>query len=252
MPRGGKQRPVDDCCRQALRRLFEDMNEQGVVDIRKPPDGNRHGQFVRGWSEFHAGKKRGGKGLSQLTWNSLGWRAAVATRSCTDVDPEVVYEHLADGYTSRTWRLQEVRWEARTREDHLLEQYWRAHGGQIHVEAPVGGADARWDGRGGIRRLDGLRIDATDDAILLPDEPRIRKALKNHNGAEIEVIEVKQQLNRTVIGQTQAGRLLLCARYELDPEQVTEVVVCVTSDPALEWVCQQLVIKVWTPQGSST
>lgn len=50
-----------------------------------------------------------------------------------------------------------------------------------------------------------------------------------------------------MIGKTQAGRLLLCARYELGPEQVIEVVVCATGDPALEWVCKQTGIRVWTP-----
>lgn len=248
MPGRGEQRPLDGCCKKALLRLFDELNRQRIVDIRKPPDDNRQGQFKRGWAEYRAGRSRGSKGLGQLTWNNLGWRAAGATRHCTDVDPESVYQHLADNYASRAWRLKEVKWEARTREDNLLKQYWHERGGQIHVEAPVGVDYGPWEGEGSIRRLDGLWIDTPKRAILLPDESRIQGALDNRQGAAIEVIEVKQQLNRTVIGQTQAGRLLLCARYGLDLEQVSEVVVCATRDPALEWVCERLRITVWSPQ----
>lgn len=243
-----EQQLLGDCCKEALRRLFDELNRRRVVDIRKPPDGNRQGQFKRGWSEFSPQGTHGRAGLEQLTWNNLGWRAAEATTDCTHVDRESVYQYLAAGYASRAWRLKEVTWEPRTREDNLLKQYWQERGGQIHVEAPVGEDHGPWNGRGSIRRLDGLRIDTPGKAVLLPDEPRIREALEDHNGAAIEVIEVKQQLNRTVIGQTQAGRLLLCARYGLEPEQVSEVVVCATGDPALEWVCEQLGIMVWTPQ----
>lgn len=249
MPNAGRQDLLDDCCAQALRDLFDTLDEQGVVDIRKPPDKKRRGQLKRSWREWRDGQARGEEGLSQLTWNNLGWRAAEATRGCTDVDWRVVYTHLADGYTSRAWRLKKIKWVPRTPEDHLLEQYWREHGGQIHVEAPVGGVHGPWDGRGGIRRLDGLRIATSNSAVLLPEEDRIRDALELRDGAGVEVIEVKQKLNRTVIGQTQAGQLLLCARYELEPEQVTEVVVCAKGDPALEWVCEQLGISVWTPPG---
>lgn len=163
-----------------------------------------------------------------------------------------MYAHLADGYTSQARRLQKIKWVPATPEDHLLEQYRREHGGQIHVEAPVGVVHGPWDGTGGIRRLDGLRIATSNSAVLLPDATRIPDALEHRDGAGVEVIEVKQQRNRTVIGQTQAGRLLLCARYEREPEQVTEVVVCAKGDPALEWVCEQLGIRVWTPQDDPT
>lgn len=244
----GEQPPLDGCCKKALRCLFDELNRQRVVDIRKPPDDNRQGQFKRGWAEYRAGRSRGSKSLGQLTWNNLGWRAGDATRHCTAVDPESVYQHLADNYASRAWRLKEVRWEARTREDNLLKQYWQDHGGQIHVEAPVGVDHGPWAGEGSVRRLDGLRIDTPEKAILLPDESRIQEALGDHRGAAVEVIEVKQRLDRTVIGQTRAGRLLLCARYGLDLEQVREVVVYAEGDAALEWVCEQLGIKVWIPQ----
>jgi len=249
MPSSTKKNP-DDCWKRALQQLFDRMNDDEVVDVRKPPDGRRRGQFKQGWKSFEAGKQLGDESLNNLTWNNLGWRAADATRDCRDVEPERVYQELADGYASRTWRLTDIRWAPRSFEDHLLEKYWEERRGQIYVEAPVGGEHDNWTGKGGTRRLDGLRIDKPKGKIVLPDDELIRADLENSNGAAIEVIEVKRALNRTVIGQTQAGRLLLCARYEFDPELVREVVVCEQRDAALEWVCAKLGIEVWTPYSA--
>lgn len=239
---------MTDCVALKLQELFDDMNRDGVVDIRKPPDGPRKGQFMQGWKDSMAGHTRGSRSLEKLTWNNLGWRAGEATKVCAGVDPERTHDHLVDGYRSGELRLKKRQWEARSAEDHLLQRYWDEQGGDIFVEVPVGGEHSgnRWHGKGGLRRLDGLRIEKEGGAIRLPDEDAIGRALRDQSGANIEVIEVKKTLNRTVIGQTQAGRYLLCARYGLDRDQVREVVVCAKGDAALEWVCKQLNIFVWT------
>ena len=238
---------MTDCVKEQLHHLFDDMNRKGVVDIRKPPDRRRKGQFLQGWKDSLAGTTRGGKSLEKLTWNNLGWRAAEATKVCTDVDPKQVYDYLAGDGRTGGLQLDVAGWEPRSTEDHLLQRYWEVHGGEIHVEAPVGVDHGPWDGRGSVRRLDGLRISMRPAEIYLPSDQRIQESLHSSGSPPIEVIEVKKKLNRTVIGQTQAGRLLLLARYNLNPADVREVVVCANGDAALEWVCCELGIRVWIP-----
>ena len=61
-------------------------------------------------------------------------------------------------------------------------------------------------------------------------------------GARVEVIEVKVDLNRPVLGQVIAGADLLEIEYA--PAQVDPVVVCAVGDPALEAVCERRGIAV--------
>ena len=108
--------PHGDCVALKLRELFDDINRDGVVDIRKPPDGPRKGQFMQGWRKSLAGETPGGRTLEKLTWNNLGWRAGEATKGCTDVHPERTQDHLVDGYRSGELRLRKRQWEAKSAE----------------------------------------------------------------------------------------------------------------------------------------
>ena len=58
----------------------------------------------------------------------------------------------------------------------------------------------------------------------------------------IEVIEVKQNLNRPVIGQVIAGKDMFEKQYKR--RNVKMVIVCSKGDSALEWVCKKQKIKV--------
>jgi hypothetical protein len=51
----------------------------------------------------------------------------------------------------------------------------------------------------------------------------------------VELVEVKNSLNRAVIGQVIAGRHMYTRQY--GGTVVRAVVVCKQSDSALEWVC---------------
>ena len=75
---------------------------------------------------------------------------------------------------------------------------------------PVSEEHGSWNSMGSIRRLDGLRIDTSDEGILLPHQPRIAAALQAHIGA---TIQVRKRLKRTVLRQTQAGRRMHSKRY---------------------------------------
>ena len=61
-------------------------------------------------------------------------------------------------------------------------------------------------------------------------------------GKNVEVIEVKQNLNRPAIGQVIAGRDMFEKQYE--GKNVKMVIVCSKGDSALEWVCKKQEIKV--------
>jgi hypothetical protein len=128
-------------------------------------------------------------------------------------------------------------WLARTREDKMLRG-WR-QSGTVYAEVPVGGADERW-GRGTTRRLDGVRVDRGDEILRFRRGDAVaREALET---LPTELIEVKQVLNTTAIGQVVAGRVLFKERYGRDPSR--SILVCAAADIALRDVCTALGIDV--------
>ncbi len=130
------------------------------------------------------------------------------------------------------------------REDSLLESYWKYALGTMFKEVPVGECRGRMPRR--PRKIDGVRLDhpvaeikpfsgnANDFRALIA---KVRKA---------EVVEVKFALNRGVIGQAIVGKYLLEMEY---PEsKASAIVVCRRRNPALQAVCKELKVKVWTPK----
>jgi hypothetical protein len=65
------------------------------------------------------------------------------------------------------------------------------------------------------------------------------------NGANVEVIEVKKRLWRSVIGQIIGGTELLEIQYH--PTKIHQVVICKYGDPLLEMICKKRKNKVWVP-----
>lgn len=70
--------------------LLEELEDEGVVDVRGNPDTNRRGQFLAGW---HDHSKRNQiyveRTLQQLTWHNLGWRLARDHVDAAGIDDEV-------------------------------------------------------------------------------------------------------------------------------------------------------------------
>ena len=134
--------------------------------------------------------------------------------------------------------------KTRTIEDKLLHQYWSAKGGRLYGEVPVGGPGGQGDWPLGceIRRI---------DAIILSDLPRgsplpphtISDLLERLPHSGVELVEVKQKLNRLVIGQVIAGADMFERQYGVRPSTLT--IVCQVTDPGLKWVCDRHGISVW-------
>jgi hypothetical protein len=150
--------------------------------------------------------------------------------------------------------------ESRTNEDRLLLKYWREAGGAIFTEVPIVRHGPRewplgaywygpplWPPGAKGRRIDGVRLVAPPFGLrnsiysfVRSGGPMLASFIA---GARVEVIEVKQDLNRPVIGQVIAGADLLEMEYA--PAQVDPVVVCEVGDPALEAVCERRGIAVF-------
>jgi hypothetical protein len=139
--------------------------------------------------------------------------------------------------------------DRRTNEDQLLLKYWREVGGLIITEVPIGRDGPReWPPGAKARRIDGVRLVAPprgpSDGIYVFARHTNRRWIELFiAGARVEVIEVKQDLNRPVIGQVIAGADLLEMEYA--PAQVDPVLVCAVGDPALEAVCERRGIAVF-------
>jgi hypothetical protein len=108
----------------------------------------------------------------------------------------------------------------RTHEDRLLLEYWRAFGGLVFTEVPVGRDGPKdWPEGAKPRRIDGVRI-ASPDSEKVPSEivafskrrdaKRLERVIE---GAEVEVVEVKRSLDRVVLGQVIIGADLLEIEY---------------------------------------
>lgn len=137
----------------------------------------------------------------------------------------------------------------RVTEDKYLFAYWQAVGGRIYAEVPVGrsGTGRPWPEGSKIRRIDGVRV-------VGPKEVDASSELKTFDGdcedefraviasARVEVIEVKPNLNRPVIGQAIAGAKMLEMEYGV--VSALKTIVYHRGDPALELVCSRLGIKI--------
>jgi len=138
-------------------------------------------------------------------------------------------------------------WKPTTFEDTLLYEYWKMREKHLYLEVPVGNKElGNWPPKSKIRRIDGVII--LDE--LKKEEPNvfryrdytIEEFYKKVQGKTIELIEVKKNLNRLVIGQVIAGADMFERQY--NTSKIIPVILCKNGDPALEWVCKKRNIKV--------
>jgi len=150
---------------------------------------------------------------------------------------------LAETYVDSEDR-EEIGWTPTTPEDRLLKSYWEEVGGTVVTEVQTGGSGPKnWPDGAKRWRIDGVRFDSNyRDEIVQPTAFTKNQLCDIVQDRHVEVIEVKQNLNRVVVGQAIAGRDLFERDY--DPVTVEPVVVCGSGDPALEWVCRQNGVRV--------
>lgn len=148
------------------------------------------------------------------------------------------------------------RWKTpqeRTVEDTLLFHYWQAIGGLIYTEVSIGGRGSErvWPKGAKVRRIDGVRIVPIEGNASPSDIVIFKKANPGEfheivKGAHTEVIEIKRNLGRNVMGQVMIGADLMEIAYK--PAKIDQVILCQISDPLLEFICQRRNIRVWTPE----
>jgi len=137
------------------------------------------------------------------------------------------------------------KWEAKSKEDKILYKYWSRVGEQLYAEVPIGGpgGNGNWPPECGIRRIDGVRLAGCSNAKEIY---HFRGAKDNFmrliHECSVELIEVKQKLNRLVIGQIIAGVDMFERQYKVKPDRL--VILCAKGDSALEWVCEKRGISV--------
>ena len=142
--------------------------------------------------------------------------------------------------------------DKRTKEDKLLLKYWQQVGGVIFTEVIVGrGGLHQWSSDAKPRRIDGVRINSSakknisSGIVTFNKKTNILEFQQIVAGAKVEVIEVKDWLDRLVLGQVIIGADLL--KMEYSPAQIKQVVICEVGDPVLEMVCEKRNIEVWIP-----
>ena len=139
-------------------------------------------------------------------------------------------------------------WIARSPEEQLLESYWKEKRGCILAEVPIGGPGGpeRWSATCERRRIDGVRIKSKSlpEGIYKYNAGKhfLSKAIDEM--ALIELIEVKQKLNRLVIGQILAAQDMFERQYHVRSRRIT--IVCGRTDGGLKWVCSKRGIIVHT------
>ncbi len=130
-------------------------------------------------------------------------------------------------------------------ETQLLRQYLAQAGGLIYGEVPIGKIPNRqfWSEKCTTRRIDGVRIplDIKSEEIL-HFQTHQTQFLEQIRNCVPELIEVKRDLNRLVIGQALAAEDLFPVQYEVPKVQI--VIICRKTDSAMEWICQKRNIKV--------
>ena len=140
----------------------------------------------------------------------------------------------------------------RTYEDRLLLEYWRARGGLLFTEVPVGRDGPKdWPEGAKPRRIDGVRIaslgseQAPADIVAFSKRRDAKRFQRVVADTEVEVVEVKHALDRVVLGQVIIGSDLLEMEYA--PNKIDLVIVCDYGDPVLQMVCDRRGIEVWMP-----
>jgi hypothetical protein len=129
-------------------------------------------------------------------------------------------------------------WQPTTPEDRLLADYHAANPGILFLEVPVGHSA----GPAGARRIDGVLVPGASSEVR-PQGSYTTEAFGNAvRGRKIHIIEAKQVLNRTVIGQVLVGAGLI--RRDFEPANIVQVAVCGSGHADLEWYCADQDVRV--------
>ncbi len=134
-------------------------------------------------------------------------------------------------------------WKPRntSKEDFVLADYFAQNPGLYFAEVPVGNPGSfPWSPPTNPRKIDAVKIIDSDfrnggifnsgnDITNLKEVFRLKK---------IQLIEAKQQLNRTVIGQLLVAKELFKEQYQPKEISLVAVVNENISDGALVWVCK--------------
>jgi hypothetical protein len=130
-------------------------------------------------------------------------------------------------------------WQERAGEDQWLRRYLDEldEPGRVYVEVAVGAAT------GPLRRIDAVRFPGlTNEVKTYSPHPFVQDLRR---ADEMEIIEVKRRLNRTVIGQLLVARDLAAQEWSWSPSlKVTLVALVTVVDPALEGFCMRHGIRV--------
>jgi len=137
------------------------------------------------------------------------------------------------------------KWKPKDLEDRLLLTYYKRVGGRIYTEVstPWSGGDKDWPSGYSNRRIDAVRLlEPEKQEGVIPFANHGEEVLESVRRKKVELIEIKESLNRPVIGQLLAGYDLFKADYS--PSEVKLIALCKYSEPGLEWVCEKRDIGV--------
>ncbi len=138
-----------------------------------------------------------------------------------------------------------TKWHPITTENKILKEYWLNKGGRIYTEVRIGGerGSEKWPKGSKYRYIDGVY---TQDTSLSEEIVKFRRKREEFlsviKNSRVKVIEVKQKLNRPVIGQIIAGLDMFKEQYQ--PAEVKGLILCHIDDPVLQWVCKNRGIEV--------
>jgi hypothetical protein len=139
-------------------------------------------------------------------------------------------------------------WRPRPREDEWLATYLADadRRGVAYAEVPIGGGPGS-----GLRRIDAVRVPG--DQQLEIRYHHQRRFDRDRHGAGLEVIEVKESLNRPVVGQLIVARDLIRRQWR-DIRALSLVAVVRRDDALIHQLCDQVydIRVVVVPPNSAT
>jgi hypothetical protein len=141
-----------------------------------------------------------------------------------------------------TGNVGHMQWAPGSLEDKILFKYWQENGGTVYLEVPIGNSGRRggWPPGSNVRRIDGVRIPSSSTGqkqFIASAGSKEIDLYEIFRDKEVELIEVKKELNRVVFGQVVAGVEMFNRQYK--PKKVIPIVLYREGDPAMEWVCHR-------------
>ena len=129
-------------------------------------------------------------------------------------------------------------WKPTTFEEQLLQRYLEDNPGTLFLEVPVGGSKNIQN----ARRIDAVLIPNSETKVLTRSEYSLDDLKENLVNNDIHIIEAKQTLNRTVIGQIEVGSALFYRKFGF--KNTHQIVLCACGEIDLEWYCEENNIDV--------